>query len=290
MSFALLRKSAHILCAVALIRHTQGQCTAPQIQVYQNVTGSLGSVQAVATAQTVEEFYGYQGASFTGPLPVGGDTSLITIHQNSNTCELGLVVVNSKAGEGADFAYIRMYFNGDVTSAPVKDDPAYSDIVYHDDSYDDLFSRRPGFSKIDWTWRKEDTDGMAQRIVPDWVGCIQVMPLFNPPTNTALGFEYGTLTEWKYVSAGDSTVDLALDQNLSICFGGASPSNPGKDPFPKTEFKEGNCDILGGSEYPVCGRCERPLFVHHWIGNIWQKLVCWLHLPLPLQPFGPTEG
>ena len=274
------------------IDSTNGQCANVDIRLYQD-SNQLATVLPVSTAQTVEEFYGYNGGSFTGStiLPLAGDTSLITIHQDSNTCELSLVIVHSKPWEGPWFSAARMYINGELWNPRVRDDPTYTDKVFHDDNYDTLYQRKPGFNSVEWFWYYWETDGLAETFVPDWSGCLIVEPIFDVVlTNPNVGISYPPLSNWKFVTSGGSTINLDRDAPLRICLPGGDPSNPGFDPFPRSNT-EGTCAQLGSIETPICGRCERPaICAQHWFCNIARKLICNFGQNYTLyHPFGPES-
>ena len=108
----------------------KAQCESVPIRIFQG-GAHLGTGNPVATAQNVQDFYGYDGNSFTGPLPVAGQRSLVTIHQDSTTCELSLVIVHSKPHEGPFYSGLEMYVNGDLHDPLVKDDAMFTEIVLH---------------------------------------------------------------------------------------------------------------------------------------------------------------
>ena len=215
-----------------------GQCAAVNLQLYQKQDGAfvdLGSAGPIATGQTLQEFYNYRHGSYGGTdLPLAGKTSLVAIHQNTNSCQLGFVLVHSKPYEGDAFGSAFMYVNGELWDPLVKDDPSFTDIVLHDDSYDPLYRRRLGYTLVQHSWFWYDTDGLAQPIVENWTGCILVDPDFSNTENGIVpgggsGPSFNGMQDtWKFVSHSGDTTDLTMDQGdeLAICFGGATPSKP----------------------------------------------------------------
>ena len=91
-----------------------------------------------------------------------------------------------------------------------------------------------------------------------------------------LGF-YGVQDAWKFVSSGGALTDLTMEEGdeLAICFGGADPSNPGRDPFPRTNIEEGpSCAEIGNATYKVCDFCERPVCHKHILCGFFRRLDC----------------
>jgi hypothetical protein len=267
---------------------TTGVCPSVDLGLYQGDGSgnaiSLGTVSTVTTAQTVVEFYDYRGHSFHGDLPVAGDTSVITIHQDSNTCQLSLVIVHSSSWQRGRFGSAAFYVNGDLWNPLVKDDPSYTGLGYHDDAYDDHIGRRPGFTSVQWHWRPFETDGLAMPFVDNWVGCLLVDAIFNSKYDVPFGFvDNMTIEKWIYVSSGGVTTALSTveGRQLNICFPGATPGNPGKDPFPRTDV-DGECAEIGLETEPYCGVCERTLCHWHIICNFRRFLICHLGFDIPL--------
>jgi hypothetical protein len=266
---------------------TTGVCPSVDLGLYQGDGSgsaiSLGTVSTVTTAQTVVEFYDYRHHSFHGDLPVAGDTSLITIHQDSNTCQLSLVVVHSAPWQEGRFGIAAFYVNGDLWNPLVKDDPVYTALPFHDDAYDDHIYRRPGFTNVLWHWRPWETDGLAMPIVDDWVGCLLVEAIFDPVIEGFSFIDNSTIEKWKYVSAGGVTTALSTveGRRLYICFPGGTPANPGMDPFPRTDV-DGACAEIGLETEPYCGVCERALCHWHIVCNFRRFLICHLGWDIPL--------
>jgi hypothetical protein len=253
-------------------------CPSVDIRVLQNVTGLLTTANPVASAQTVEEFYDYRARSFHGDLPVAGDTSLITIHQDSTTCQLSLVIVHSAIFQGA-FGSASMFINGDLWNPLVKDDAEYVDLVFHDDLYDDHSGRKLGYTLTQWHWHSSDTDGLAMPFVEGWEGCLIVEANFRI---ISAGIPNGqTIKKWKYVSFGGVTTDLDLFQTLYICLPGGDEISPGKDPFPRTDVV-GACAEIGSSTEPFCNVCTRYLCHWHILCNLRRVLICIFGWDIPL--------
>ena len=114
----------------AIFVRVGAQCETVTIQLFQN-GANLGTVNPVATAQNVVDFYGYESRSFTGPLPIAERRSIVTIHQDSTTCELSFVVVHGKPHSDGVYMAAQMYINGDLHDPLVKDDPMFTDLVLH---------------------------------------------------------------------------------------------------------------------------------------------------------------
>jgi hypothetical protein len=243
-------------------------CSPVQITVVQD--GFSASATAIATPQSVTDFYAYDkgpSRSFGGgsSLPLAATRSVIAIHQDTLTCEISLVIVHSKLGEGKHLSNAEMYISGDLYKPLVRDDPSFTKFVLHDDSYDSLYDRVTGMTLVEWRWPRAETDGLANPLPsPDWKGCIQVEARFaNIKT---LGITtYATMDEWKFASSGGETIDLTLDRSLFICIGGGTPSQPGE--------KDVNCNDY---TYPVCGYCDadrNACYWHLWC-NIFRVLNC----------------
>ena len=118
------------LLVSGILALVEGQCDPVPIRLFQNGV-NLGTVGPVSTAQNVEDFYGYKHKSFTGPLPIAERRSLVTIHQDSTTCELSFVIVHGKPYADDIYMAAQMYINGDLHDPLVKDDPMFTDLVLH---------------------------------------------------------------------------------------------------------------------------------------------------------------
>lgn len=95
-----------LLGLTALVRSVANKsrrekCPEVPINLYQRER-IVGTTYPIATPQTVEELYAYNvnhGASFNGPiLPLEGKTSLVTLHQDVLSCELGHCSQQTKRG------------------------------------------------------------------------------------------------------------------------------------------------------------------------------------------------
>lgn len=262
-----------------------GNCN--NVPVYLVQEGSkVQSGSVLSTPQTVEQFYGYNFIRRTfsehklvKPF-MGGKTTILTIHQDSNTCELSLVIVHSKAFAGDLVASISMYINGDLWDPLVKDDPEYTRILFGDDEYDSIFLRRSGKTRIRWFWGFDETDGMANPLPsPDWKGCIEIDTEFMPTTEDPFRDNpiYGHIENWRYVSGGDDgegsyAIDLEKGERqglVYLCVGdsGGQKAAEKSDPFPE------NCDestIRQG----LCGYCQRNLCHWHILCNMARFVNC----------------
>ena len=145
--------------------------------------------------------------------------------------------------------------------------------LFTDDVYDNLYDRRLGYNLVKWYWGWFDTDGLAQPMIPGWVGCITIDPNFAVTCNDFPISLAGRIEEWKFVSNDGTLVDLDKTKRLSICMPGGDPENPGINPFPRTDTG-GTCKDIGSVEQPICGRCERNPCAQHWICNGYRKLIC----------------
>ena len=224
-------------------------CSTVEITLFQGEpkqARELGRARPVATKQTVEEFYAYDGSSFRGNLPLGGSTSLILLHQDLDTCELSLVIVHSQpnAGNFLGVARTDMYITGDLWNPVVADDASglLGGPPWEIDKYDELYLRRRGMTLIQWKFTVADTDGLAQPLPsPDWNGCIEVAANF-----------YEVIDEWIFVSSDGSAngnVDLEIDEPLFVCVGDDMDMDnldlkdepEDSDPFPRDE-ENGYCE------------------------------------------------
>ena len=147
-----------------------------------------------------------------------------------------------------------------------------------------------GYAAVKWQWYWGETDGMAQAIKHDFVGCIRILPEWNPQFYSPV---FGTpLASWKYVNGDKETVDLmmqfpednvsgdnpATEQELFICMNGGDPSNPGLHPFPRGDKTGGHCadEFIGQIPQPPCGMCDfgRHICAMHWVCKIHEFLNC----------------
>jgi hypothetical protein len=145
-----------------VILPARAACDPVGIRIYQgDLTLPLNNANPIITDQTVSEFYDYnpKTRSYMGKdLPVAGDTSLLTIHQDSRSCDLSMVMVHSARGErGLDRfgdGWVRFYVNGDMHQPVVQDDPLFTAYALHYDNYDSFLDRIEGFTSVSWVWDK----------------------------------------------------------------------------------------------------------------------------------------
>ena len=281
-----------LLCCLPFAVVLADDCDTVDIRLYQD-GDEIAQVEPIQTAESVQEFYAYDGTSFQGNyrLPLSGLRSVVAVHQDTNTCQLSLVVVHSAEGQGHAYGAVKFYFNGDMHNPTVKDDPEFRSDPFTDDSWDDIFERREGWSKANWYFPWTDTDGMAQQIVSDFVeddGCIQIDPVWDVGVFAGAPVTFGALEEWVFVPDDDDTIDLDMDEVLSICFGDGRPRRPGRDPFYR-ERSDGACAKIGVT-HPTCGMCatdefpQRPVCGHHYICTIQQDLNCLFDTGFVLPP------
>ena len=243
--------------AVALVcpSLTNAECDDVKIDVVQD-RRERGRATPVATRQSVSEFYNYGSSNFNGPssIPLAGKRSVVFLHQDKDTCELSLVLIHSKAGEGDFMGSVAMYITGELWNPVVKDDPEFTRFMLADDEYDQIYLRRNGFTRVQWYWSRTETDGLAQPLPDGWRGCFEIDPDFENATQEGQVVTFGgSITEWAFVSSDSELIDLDLDEPLFICLGGDRKNKDSSDdegPFPP-EYLE--CD-----DDPVCGYCERP--------------------------------
>lgn len=270
-----------------------GNCKKVPVYLYQEGS-KLQSGSVLRTPQTVEQFYGYNSfrRSFSEHELVkpfmGGKTTVLTVHQDTNTCKLSLVIVHSKAFAGDIVASINMYLNGDLWNPLVKDDPEYVRFIFFDDEYDSIFFRRPEKTLIRWFWGFGETDGMANPLPsPDWEGCIEIDTEFVPAGDDPFRENplVGSIDNWKYVSGGDDdegsyAIDLERgDQKglVYLCvedFGGKKALEE-SEPFPE------DCD-RSTIRQGFCGYCERNLCHWHILCNITRFINCLFGTDIPL--------
>ena len=240
----------------------------------------VATAKPIATRQSIEDFYNYNPAtkSYDGSEALkqywGGKRTIAAIHQSKLTCELSLVLLNSRPWQGPINSGLKLWVTGDLWNPVVQDDPSFISFMLLDDKYDSIYLRKRNMTGFEWTWGIQDTDGMAHPIVnSSWTGCIQVLAEFGVPDTY---FHWDTPNEFKYVSGGvgddTSLIDLQIEDqetNLFICVG-VLPMNltytslrrfaRASEPFPEV------CDEE--IRYDICGYCTRPVCHWHWFCNV----------------------
>ena len=246
-------------------------------------------LKPISTSETLEDFYNYnsQTNSFDGSDALkqhwAGQRSLVTIHQSKLTCEMSLVLLNSKPAEGDVMGHLKMWVTGDLHNPVVKDDPAFDKFMLFDEKYDSIYLRKRNMTGFEWTWDMTDSDGMAQPLpTTDWTGCIELIGSFGESEEY---FNLQPPNEWMYVSGGSSdggtttttTVELSTEHPLFLCVGEMPEGNDWSDDALKRYARSSNPfpeECNEEERYGVCGYCTRPVCHWHWICNIHRFMNC----------------
>ena len=229
--------STVVLCNVNAVaaRQEQHSCALVSVEISQsNETTVIGS--PIATKQTIQEFYNFNGVSFRGHLPTGPNTSLIALHQDTGSCDTSIVVVHSQAGSGAALGWGRMQFEGVNLSSPtVKDD---SETFLLSDQYQ--YNGLTNTTTVTWNWGTCCSDGLAHVLGKDWEGCLTVEATFASQS----------IQKWLFVSGtAMNTTELRLGESLTLCANHATPK-PSQEPSTIPSLQHTDAPSASPSEIP----------------------------------------
>jgi hypothetical protein len=145
-----------LLLFTLFVQPAETACDSVVIEVFQG--GISNYYQPVQSPDTVDKFYQYDGQDYNGDVPDEVQHTLVFIHQDTTTCDFGLVVVNGQKDVIQGGTMNMWIYPGDYSIPVVKDDPAGDSYTY--DSLTDQ-------TTVEWHWSSgasDFTDGMAHRL------------------------------------------------------------------------------------------------------------------------------
>ena len=199
--FALLLST---LFSAAAVEGQQSVCPgASSIEISQG-RQIITNIQAVTTDQSVVDFYNYGGgvekSSFGGDLELFMQNLLVLIHQNEQTCDSSLVFIADKPLDNSGGRAGVLLSPGDFTTPSVEDD---ANMGFQ-------YNREKDTTWVQFRWNECCTDGFAHPLDISTPGCMTIDLDVVSGINT-----------WMF-RGGNGIVGLQLDQELRLCFGGAS--------------------------------------------------------------------